>query len=291
VPTNPTPRPLTPHISRRRFLQAAAWASLGLAAQACTPTSTVPPPVPWVAPTSTPTYTPTPVPTPTPTPTPTAAPTSTPEPTATPVLPVTSIPDLELIRPIGKAYPLPTDFVPSALHTLVSYPFIQVQPGRETLQGHPEAVAALSQLFEAARQAGITDLYVTSAYRSMATQAYMWESAGGAHQSRVAPPGTSEHQSGLAFDFATFQTDPYTGSPLWFEATAAHRWLRAHSHRFGFVNTYPRPGIDGILAESWHYRYVSVEISTQLYELGYLDPASTIDPIEFYASLSQQSRP
>jgi D-alanyl-D-alanine carboxypeptidase len=167
---------------------------------------------------------------------------------------------------------------------LVSYPYIQVQPGREALQGHPEAAAALNRLFEAARQAGILDLYVRSAYRSVAAQRSMWESAGGASQSRVAPPGTSEHQSGLAFDFAT-------GSQTWFETSAAHRWLRAHAHRFGFVNTYPRPGIDGIQAEPWHYRYVGVQVSTQLYELGYLDPTSTINPIEFYAGLSQNSHP
>jgi len=196
-----------------------------------------------------------------------------------------SAPELELIRPIGQAYPLPPDFSPSALHALVSYPYIQVQPGLEGLQGHPEAATALNRLFEAARQAGITDLYVQSAYRSEATQAYMWEAAGGVYQSRVAPPGTSEHQSGLAFDLISFETDPYTGAQLWFEATAAHRWLRAHAHRYGFVNTYPRPGIDGVQAEPWHYRYAGVSVSTQLYELGYLDPGSTINPIEFYASL------
>jgi D-alanyl-D-alanine carboxypeptidase len=291
VPATPSSRPPTPHISRRQFLQAAVWAVLGLAGQACAPTSTVPPPIYWVAPTLTPTPTPTSTPTHTPTATPSPTPTSTLEPTSTPTPPTTSAPDLELIRPIGKAYPLPPDFYPSALHSLVSYPFIQVLPGREALQGHPEAAAALNRLFEATRQAGIADLYVSSAYRSMATQAYMWEAAGGVHQSRVAPPGTSEHQSGLAFDFVTFQTDPYTGGQLWFEATAAHRWLRAHAHRFGFVNTYPRPGIDGILAESWHYRYVGVQASTQLYELGYLDPGSTINPIEFYAGLLEHSRP
>jgi D-alanyl-D-alanine carboxypeptidase len=197
---------------------------------------------------------------------------------------VAQAPDPELVRPIGKNYPLPPDFRPSALHTLVSYPFIQVQSGREAMQGHPEALAWLSRLFEAARQAGITDLYVRSAYRSMATQAYMWEAAGGVHQSQVAPPGTSEHQSGLAFDFAT------SGSS-WFAATPADLWLRAHAYRFGFVCTYPRPGIDGVPAERWHYRYVGVQTSTQLYELGYLDPSSTLNPIEFYAGLLEKSPP
>jgi D-alanyl-D-alanine carboxypeptidase len=196
------------------------------------------------------------------------------------------MPDPELVRPIGRGYPLPPDFLPSELCRLVSYPSIQVTPGKEAMQGHPEAVASLSRLFEAARGAGLTNLYVQSAYRSMATQAYLWESAGGDNQRRVAPPGMSEHQSGLAFDFAAA---PY-GTPSGFEATPASRWLRAHAHRFGFVCTYPRAGIDGIAREPWHYRYVGVQVSTRLYELGYLDPTSTLNPIEFYADLLQGSR-
>ena len=282
MPTNPYTRRLTPQISRRQFLKAAVWASVGPVAEACTPPNTAYPPVPWPtepAPTSTPTPTATAVPTFTPMPTP------TPTPTPEPALPA---PDPELIRPIGKNYPLPPDFYPSELHTLVSYPFIQVQPGTEAMQGHPEAAAWLSRLFEAARQAGIFDLYVSSGYRSMATQAYMWENAGGTNQSRVAPPGTSEHHSGLAFDFVTGQN---TGGQSGFTATPAGRWLRAHAHRFGFVCTYPRPGIDGISPESWHYRYVGVQTSTQMYEWNYLDPASTLNPIEFYAGLLEKSRP
>lgn len=280
------PRSLKRHTARPRLLQAALWAALSLAALACLPTSTVPPPIPWVAPTSTPTSTPTPTPPPTPTPTSTPTPTRT----ATPTLTPTPAPDPAIIRPIGKNYPLPADYHPGELHALVSYPSIQVQRGREALQGQPEALAWLSRLFDAARQAGITELYVSSGYRSIATQTAMWQAAGGAQQTRVAPPGTSEHQSGLAFDFATLPVAPQTNGPVGFSATPAGRWLRAHAHEFGFVCTYSRPGIDGISAEPWHYRYVGVQTSTQLYQLGYLDPGSTINPIEFYAGLLQ-SRP
>jgi D-alanyl-D-alanine carboxypeptidase len=166
---------------------------------------------------------------------------------------------------------------------LVSYPFIQVQPGKEFMLGHPEALAWLNQLFEAAGQAGVTPLYVSSAYRSMATQTLMWESAGGWDQTRVAPPGTSEHQSGLAFDLSTSPTIRSGDGQPGFATTPASGWVRQNAHRFGFVNTYPRPGIDGIEAEHWHWRYVGVAISTQLYELGYLKPGSAINPIEFYA--------
>ena len=286
MPATQTPRPLNLGRSRRQFLKAAVQAGMGWLAQACTPANTAPPPIPWSAPAPTPTPTATATATPTRTPAPTATP--TPPPAATPPPTATPAPDPEVVRPIGRNYPLPPDFHPSALHPLVSYPFIQVQPGKEAMLGHPEAAAWLSRLFAAARGEGISDLYVRSAYRSMAAQAHLWESAGGANQNRVAPPGTSEHQSGLAFDFATGLFDD---SPLRFETTSAGRWLRVHAYRFGFVCTYPRPGIDGISAESWHYRYVGVQTSTQLYELNYLDPASTINPIEFYAGLLENRPP
>ena len=282
-------------VDRRRFLKQALWAGIGWAAQACTPARSVPPPFYWMpsptpVPTATPTATVTPTATLAPTATPTETPTATVEPTATPEPAATPAPalDPEIARPIGKDYPLPPGFVPSALVPLVSYPSIQVQPGREGMVAHPAAASALDRLFEAARQEGITDLYVRSAYRSADAQAALWESAGGWSQARVAPPGTSEHQSGLAFDFSTSTSGD---SPLRFGVTAAGLWLRVHAHRYGFVNTYARPGIDGIQAEAWHYRYAGAAISSRLVELGYLEPGSTVNPIAFYAGLLEGGQP
>jgi D-alanyl-D-alanine carboxypeptidase len=194
---------------------------------------------------------------------------------------------LEIVRPIGKNYPLPPNFAPSALDLLVSYPFIRVQPGKEAMVGHPEALAWLDKLFETAGRMGISNLYVSSAYRSTAQQTTMWQAAGGWNQTRVAPPGTSEHQSGLAFDLSASPVAQNGYGQSGFVATSAAGWLRANAQRFGFVNTYPRPGIDGIEAEHWHWRYVGVGVATRLYELGYLDPGSTINPIEFYAELTR----
>jgi D-alanyl-D-alanine carboxypeptidase len=194
------------------------------------------------------------------------------------------VPDRELVRPIGKAYPLPAGFQPSALRPLVSYPNIRVVAGGEWLEGHPEALASLDALFAAAHQAGINDLAVVSAYRSRAAQAAMWQSAGGSSQRRVAPPGTSEHESGLAFDLAA------ASSQAGFVSSPASVWVRANAHLFGFVSTYARSGIDGIGYEPWHYRYVGTQTSKQLVALGYLDPGSLVNPIEFYAVMWEKSR-
>lgn len=195
----------------------------------------------------------------------------------------------EIITPVGKQHILPPEFEPSQLADLISFPFIRVAPGKESIQGHPEAVAALEKLFQAAQKAGVDDIYIGSAYRSFATQKYLWEKAGGKSQNHTAEPGTSEHHTGLAFDFTTqsigYRIDSRTG----FENTSTSWWLRENAHKFGFVLTYCRPGIDGIQQESWHYRYGSPELATRLFRLGYLDSNSEIDPIQFLAGLYHAS--
>lgn len=83
----------------------------------------------------------------------------------------------------------------------------------------------------------------------------------------VAVPGTSEHQSGLAVDIVD--------NKLWAleEEQAdmpAQKWLMAHCWEYGFILRYPKDKTDvtGIIYEPWHYRYVGVEVATELYELG-----------------------
>ena len=78
----------------------------------------------------------------------------------------------------------------------------------------------------------------------------------------VAPPGTSEHLTGLAVDLI---------SPDWynynsdlnsnFEKTKQFEWLYNNCAKYGFVLRYPKDkeSITGYSYEPWHYRYVGVE--------------------------------
>lgn len=98
-----------------------------------------------------------------------------------------------------------------------------------------DAAKALKKMYAAAARAGIT-LGSTSGFRSMAEQRALWDQFG--HDPvRVAPPGFSNHQNGIAMDI----------SGIGGRGTAADRWLLANAGRFGFKN-YP--------AEFWHYDYV-----------------------------------
>lgn len=83
----------------------------------------------------------------------------------------------------------------------------------------------------------------------------------------VAPPGTSEHQLGLALDLTDAS---YTGLDAKQETTAAHKWLKKHCHEYGFIVRYPdgKTEITGIIYEPWHFRYVGMEAAAEIMEAG-----------------------
>ena len=83
----------------------------------------------------------------------------------------------------------------------------------------------------------------------------------------VAPPGTSEHLTGLAVDLIS--PDWYnTHSSLTsdFENTKQFKWLYEHCAEYGFVLRYPKDkvSITGYSYEPWHYRYVGVEAAKEI---------------------------
>ncbi|MBM3275481.1 MAG: D-alanyl-D-alanine carboxypeptidase family protein, partial [Candidatus Sericytochromatia bacterium] len=89
---------------------------------------------------------------------------------------------------------------------------------------------AYDRMAAAARQDGVT-LRVNSGYRSHAEQVRLWNA--NPNPALVARPGTSNHESGSAIDFAN--------------VGRAWSWLKRNAQRFGFRN-YP--------VEAWHYDYV-----------------------------------
>ena len=83
----------------------------------------------------------------------------------------------------------------------------------------------------------------------------------------VAPPGTSEHLTGLAVDLIS--PDWYnTHSSLTsdFENTKQFKWLYEHCAEYGFVLRYPKDkvSVTGYSYEPWHYRYVGVEAAKEI---------------------------
>ena len=163
--------------------------------------------------------------------------------------------DLWKIANKSRAFANPR-YQPSDLR-LVSVPTL---PGRGQDERSLRAVLMpdLERLVAAARAAAVT-LRVGSGYRSYATQASLFASYarrhGEAEASRFSSrPGHSEHQSGLAVDFAGADQTCWVDDC--FERTAAGKWLAAHAHEYGFILRYPK-GKESITAyqyEPWHIR-------------------------------------
>lgn len=72
---------------------------------------------------------------------------------------------------------------------------------------------------------------------------------------RILPPGTSEHNAGMAMDICVASVDAH------FEATDEYAWLDAHAADYGFILRYPedKQDVTKITYEPWHWRYVGVD--------------------------------
>jgi len=66
----------------------------------------------------------------------------------------------------------------------------------------------------------------------------------------VARPGTSEHQMGIAIDFAL---------DIDFDKTDEYRWLNMYAAEYGFIERYFNGSVDrtNVVYEPWHWRYVT----------------------------------
>ena len=138
---------------------------------------------------------------------------------------------------------------------------------------------ALVDMIKAAKDDNVY-LYVASPYRDMERQTYVfnrklksvmaegyeYDEAYEIASETVAPPGTSEHQIGLAFDFVT---DGYWKLDEGFADTEGGKWLKENGSDYGFILRYPkgREDITKIEFEPWHYRYVGVKAAQEMKRL------------------------
>ena len=129
-----------------------------------------------------------------------------------------------------------------------------------------ETSKAFNTMKSAAAQEGIS-IWVASGFRSYDLQNRLWTNRKNKNgiafaDAGTARPGHSEHQTGLAMDINMVDDA--------FENTAAGQWLFKNAYKYGFILRYPRgkTGETGYKYESWHYRYVGVDLATKLYNGG-----------------------
>ena len=156
----------------------------------------------------------------------------------------------------------PTDLV--TIESVLSADIVKVK--YSGTKADRTATEALGRMLSAAIADGLSNFQISSAYRTYSEQQKLVDNSVAKYQKNnpdwsrdrclsatyntVAPAGTSEHQTGLAFDI-TVPNVSFTG-------TAQQKWLHEHCAKYGFVVrfTADKQKLTGFVAESWHFRYV-----------------------------------
>lgn len=153
-------------------------------------------------------------------------------------------------------------YIPEDLEK-ISWEFIIDTKGNQTLR--KEVVKNLHLLAQDFYTTFWEKLVVVSAYRSYAYQVGIKQR--GCSDLYCAKAWYSEHQSWLAFDlFEASSQDEFLAKT---HLKKYYDWLSENAHLYGFHNTYQKgKNIDGYAIEPWHWRYVWVELATQLKNEG-----------------------
>ena len=184
-------------------------------------------------------------------------------------------------RPVSATFQLASDFRPNDLVYASSFGVptakdpglaeMTVRLAEDETGNLPTRLASLINVCEL--ESG-ESLALRSGYRSFGTQSVLFEAQG--HSGRVATPGESEHQSGLAVDINV-------NGRFMRASDRAYACFQRQAFQYGFILSFP-PGNNYLHGESvfepWHWRYVGVETARLYREVGPLDK-----PLEFLSEL------
>lgn len=173
--------------------------------------------------------------------------------------------DPELLRKYSRVYFLNENYEPVGL---VEIPDEYLAPTREEAFFHEDAWPFLYRMLRAVSRIGI-EPEIVSGFRSFDEQTELKEryniiyGEGTANQFS-ASQGYSEHQLGTAVDFSV---KGMQGALDGFEHTEFYAWLKENAHKYGFILSYPK-GNTSYVFEPWHWRFVGVELATELNDRG-----------------------
>lgn len=162
----------------------------------------------------------------------------------------------------NKHYALQMNYVPNNLVPLDS----KYNIGKNN-QLVKEAKEAFENLCQAAERQGY-HIRGISGYRSYDYQRKLYDeyvAQDGVEKADTysSRPGHSDHQTGFAIDVSN-ESVPYTS----FENTKEFYWMQNNAYLYGFILRFPKGKeyITGYQYESWHYRYVGIDIATYIQE-------------------------
>lgn len=172
----------------------------------------------------------------------------------------------ELIPLVNRWNSLPIDYAPEIVEAVDGcWMDVTCADALRAMLSDLEAAVGIVGLLSGYRS--YTQQYYTfySSVDDMVQAGSNYDTAYNTVKNSVAPPGTSEHQLGLAIDVMNPDDLFYDNG-----ATEAIQWLTAHCWDYGFILRYPeeKSHITGIIFEPWHYRYVGIEIAQEIKESG-----------------------
>lgn len=182
------------------------------------------------------------------------------------------------LRLVNRDHPLAADFTPSNLAELPDASWVEPHVNHRV---DARIVEDLAAMLTAAEAEGAHPV-ICSSFRTYDYQENLFENrieraeredhlegaeAEEAAAFWVAPPGASEHQTGLAVDIVDAD---YPELDEGQESTATQQWLMAHCTEYGFILRYPtdKSATTGIGYEPWHYRYVGKEAASAITQSG-----------------------
>jgi len=193
--------------------------------------------------------------------------------TPEPILPDVKKEELPML--VNRNTPLADNYAPDDLitiSTLIDEKLAIIKDEGE--KASKVAIVALSEMLKAAHADGLTTWQISEGYRTMEEQQALFDKRKAEYESGeetgnsmsaeeaaknaakdVAPPNTSEHQTGLAFDI----TVPGKS----FADTEQAKWLAKNCWEYGFIIRYQlgKEHITGFNPEPWHIRYVGKQHS------------------------------
>ena len=173
--------------------------------------------------------------------------------------------DLWYLLVVNKSKQIPSDYVPKLVEVASSGKYLDYR-----------VAPHYNEMYAAAKKDGVT-LTPFSGYRSYARQQRNYNNLVDTYMSRynlsrnaaaekaatvILPPGTSEHNLGLAMDVCNTNST--------FANQKEYKWLVQHAHEYGFILRYTaeKQSITGIIPEPWHWRYVGVEHAKAIKDSG-----------------------
>ena len=182
---------------------------------------------------------------------------------------------------LNKQNPIDEDFEPENLVEIPEQYLHSYKHGKG-IELEATTMKALEAMLGDMAAAGVSDIFVQSAYRTHAYQNMLFntyierEMANGHSREEAtqlankysARPEYSEHRTGLCVDFTTNSINGVVDDV--FETTEAFSWLKNNAWKYGFILRYPesKESVTGYVYESWHFRFVGLDVASIIQQTG-----------------------